>query len=75
MSERVDGSANVDEASCTKDWPTFALRYTFNPRRSVREERFDPDELFLFDPDRLDIDESRWIAAKRGSYVDIENVR
>lgn len=73
-SQELDQSGSCDDPSCTEDWPTFALRFTFNPK-SVREERFDPDELFVFDPDRLDVDDSHWIAAERGSYVPIEDVR
>lgn len=75
MTEGADQSSECDGPSCTEDWPTFGLRYTFNPKQSVREERFAPDELFLFDPDGIDLEGSRWISAERGSYVSIEETR
>lgn len=64
----------VEQPSAVDNWPTFALRYTFNPAGIGLSERFDPDEVVVFDathgrPDR------RWIAAKRGSYVSIEETR
>lgn len=75
MSEGADQSSTVDEPSCTESWPSFGLRCTFNPKQSVREEGFAPDELFLFDPDSIDLDGSRWISAERGSYVPLEKTR
>lgn len=75
MSEGVDQANECDDPSSTESWPTFGLRYTFNPKQSVREERFAPDELFLFDPDSIGLDDSRWISAERDSYVSIEETR
>jgi len=76
MSEGSPGQSNrTDEADATEDWPSFALRYTFNPDQSVRQERFDPDELFVFDPNQIDGEEAGWITAERGAYVAIEDVR
>lgn len=72
---RSEGSTPARERSCTSDWPSFALRYTFNPDRSVRSESFDADELFVFDPTRIAESNAHWISAERGSYVSVEDVR
>lgn len=63
-----------ERASAVRDWPTFALRYTFNPNGIGIDFGFDPDEVVVFDATRGRPD-SRWIAAKRGSYVSVEETR
>ncbi len=65
---------DAEPSSAVDSWPTFALRYTFNPTGIGLDERFDPDEVVVFDATRGRLDQ-RWIAAKRGSYVAIENTR
>lgn len=57
-----------------RDWPTFALRYTFNPDGIGLSHRSDPDEVVVFDATRGRPGD-RWIAAKRDSYVSIEKIR
>lgn len=66
--------AGSEGASAVKDWPTFALRYTFNPSGIGLDTGFDPDEVVVFDATRGRPD-SRWIAAKRDSYVSVEKTR
>lgn len=56
------------------DWPVFSLRYTFNPEPMAGREQFSPDELVIHDRTEDD-PRTRWIAAERGSYVSIEDVR
>ncbi|ADJ13705.1 hypothetical protein [Halalkalicoccus jeotgali] len=63
-----------ERASAVADWPTFALRYTFDPASVGLEGRFEPDEVVAFDATR-GRPEDRWIAAQRGSYVSIEESR
>lgn len=62
------------QSSAVDRWPTFALRYTFNPAGIGLSETFAPDEVVVFDATRGSLDR-RWIAAKRGSYVAIEETR
>ncbi|KYH25263.1 hypothetical protein HAPAU_26480 [Halalkalicoccus paucihalophilus] len=57
-----------------EDWPTFALRYTFNPGRIGLDRGFEADEVVVFDATRGRLND-RWIAAKRGSYVSVEEIR
>lgn len=54
-------------------WPSFSLRYTFNPDE-IEGSEFGPDELVVFDPTRHESDES-WLAAARDSYMAIEETR
>lgn len=54
-------------------WPSFSLRYTFNPDDVDAPVEFAPDELVVFDPTRER--SQAWVAAARGSYVAIEDVR
>lgn len=56
------------------DWPTFALRYTFNPGGIGLSEEFETDEVVVFDATRGRPD-SRWIAARRDAYVSIDEIR
>ncbi|MEM4781265.1 MAG: hypothetical protein QXG03_06880 [Halalkalicoccus sp.] len=57
-----------------EDWPTFALRYTFNPGGVGLDREFRSDEVIVFDATRGRPAE-RWIAAERDSYVSLEEVR
>lgn len=66
--------ADAGHVSTVEDWPTFALRYTFNPNGIGIDFGFDPDEVVVFDATRGRPD-SRWVAAKRGSYVSVEEIR
>lgn len=65
---------DAEQSSVVEDWPTFALRYTFNPSGVGLNGGFAADEVVVFDATRGCLDQ-RWIAAKRGSYVAIENTR
>lgn len=56
------------------DWPTFSLRYTFDPAELDVPDRFAPDELVVRDPSG-GADDGAWLSAARGSYVAIEEVR
>ncbi|WP_122088960.1 hypothetical protein [Halalkalicoccus subterraneus] len=58
----------------TDDWPTFAIRYTFNPGGVGLNGEFETDEVVVFDATR-GRPNSRWIAAKRGSYVPLDEIR
>lgn len=64
----------TEASSAVDSWPTFALRYTFNPAGVGLRGTFEPDEVVVFDATRGRLDR-RWIAAKRGSYVAIEETR
>lgn len=66
--------ASSERLSSIEDWPTFALRYTFNPAGIGLDHAFDPDEVVVFDATRRRLDD-RWIAAERGSYVPVEEMR
>lgn len=66
--------AGSEGTPAVEDWPTFALRYTFNPAKIGLEGPFEPDEVVVFDATRGRFD-SRWIAAKRGAYVSVEKIR
>lgn len=68
------GNTRSDRQSKHGDWPTFALRYTFNAGGIGLEGKFDPDEVVVFDATRGRPD-SRWIAAKRDSYLSLEKIR
>lgn len=72
MSESEQRAAPGEEADC---WPTFPLRYTFNPEGIDRDDGFAPDELVVFDPARTDGVDGAWLSARRESYVGIEDVR
>lgn len=63
-----------EHASPAGDWPTFALRYTFNPSGVGIDFGFAPDEVVVFDATR-GRPEERWIAAEHGSYVSVEETR
>lgn len=63
------------EKRSTTEWPVFDLSYTFNPNECAHARSLDPDEVLLFDPNRTDTLETHWIAAKRGAYVSVEDVR
>lgn len=65
--ETADGTEAVD-------WPVFSLRYTFNPEKMAGRQEFQPDELVIHERDQDD-PRTRWMAAERGSYVSIEDVR
>lgn len=65
---------DAEQAEAVDQWPTFALRYTFNPAGIGLDHAFDPDEVVVFDATRGRPAE-RWIAAKRGSYVTVERTR
>lgn len=60
--------------SAVRDWPTFALRYTFDHGLIGLDEPFDADEVVVFDATRGRLDD-RWIAAKRDAYVSVEEIR
>lgn len=66
--------SDAEQPTAVEDWPTFALRYTFNPAGIGLNDPFDPDEVVVFDATRGRLDE-RWMAAKQGSYVAVEDVR
>lgn len=68
MTEKMSDSAVADY-----DWPVFSLQFTYNPDDIARGESFEPDEVVVYDAKVCD--DSRWIAAKRGSYVSIEEIR
>lgn len=57
----------------TDRWPSFSLRYTFNPD-DIDAPEFRPDDLVVFDAGSPDSEEA-WMAASRGSYVAIEETR
>lgn len=65
---------DADRTPAVEDWPTFALRYTFNPGGIGLDAGFDADEVVVFDATRGRLDD-RWIAAKRGSYVSVQEIR
>lgn len=65
---------HVESVSATREWPTFALSYTFNPDDLVDRGEPDPDELVVYDTGETRIG-TAWITAKRGSYVSIEDAR
>lgn len=65
-------SQSVEEESAA-NWPTFTLRYTFNPEELAAPAEFDPDELVVTDPGSGD--DGAWLSAGRGSYVDIKDAR
>lgn len=65
---------HAEPVSATREWPTFALSYTFNPDTPVGRGETAPDELVVFDSTEPRIG-SAWLTAKRGSYVSIEDVR
>ncbi|WP_129115379.1 hypothetical protein [Halegenticoccus tardaugens] len=66
-------SQNIHEAR-TEEWPDFALEFTFNPRDSTLEDRFDPDEVVIFEPGGRGIG-TRWISGKRRSFVAVDELR
>lgn len=70
--EQSNQSEPPSTQSCVGDWPTFDLQFTFNPDR---DRALNPDEIFVFDPERIATDDTHWISAERGSYVAIEDVR
>lgn len=74
----LPGNGSVTEAlserSVSKEWPSFGLRYTFNPQELAGREPPDPDELVVFDPREERIG-AAWVTAARESYVSIEDVR
>lgn len=72
---RMSDVSETQEPMCADDWPTFPLRYTFNPEGVAGRERIDPDELVVFDPGRPGGIGDSWVTAERGSYVCIEDVR
>lgn len=65
---------DTEQSSAAEDWPTFGVRYTFNPSGVGLDDGFEADEVVVFDATRGRLDQ-RWIAAKRGSYVAIEDTR
>lgn len=73
MTGEADGQ-HPEPVSPTEEWPTFAIRYTFNPEDLAGRDRIDPDELVVFDPRTPGIG-TAWITAARGSYVSIEDAR
>jgi hypothetical protein len=69
-------NSSRSELTCnesTDHWPSFSLRYTFNPE-DIDGPEFRPDDLVVFDA-RADKRSNAWIAAARGSYVAIEETR
>lgn len=65
---------HAEAVSATREWPTFALGYTFNPDTLEDRGETAPDELVVFDAAEPRIG-SAWLTAERGSYVSIEDVR
>lgn len=65
---------HAESVSATREWPTFALTYTFDPGDLVGRGEPAPDELVVFDPARSGVGSS-WLTAERGSYVSIEDAR
>ena len=66
----------VSPRACN-DWPTFAIRYTYNPNGVGLDEREvmdTPEDVVLFDISASDV-EKRWLSAGPESCVDIEEVR
>lgn len=61
-------------AQSADDWPTFAIRYTFNHGGIGLEGEFETDEVVVFDATR-GRPADRWIAAKRDAYVSIDEIR
>ncbi|WP_143423316.1 hypothetical protein [Halegenticoccus soli] len=66
-------SRNIHKA-ITEEWPNFTLEFTFNPRDSTLKDRFDPDEVVIFEP-RGGAIGTRWISGKRESYVAVDEMR
>lgn len=60
------------EQESAANWPTFSLRYTFNPEELEVPVTFEPDELVVFDPTT---DDEAWLSADRGAYLDIQDAR
>lgn len=58
----------------TEEWPDFAIDYTFNPDLDGIVGDFAPDEVVLFDRDK-GMTATRWLSAKRDSYVSLDEVR
>lgn len=67
----ADNTAERAVADC--DWPVFSLQGTYNPDDLAPGKSFAPDEVVIYDAKHWD--EDRWIAAKRGSYVSIDEIR
>jgi hypothetical protein len=63
-----------EQQQAVEDWPTFALRYTFNPSGIGIRCGFEPDEVVVFDATRGDLEDS-WLSATRGSYLLVEETR
>lgn len=57
-----------------QEWPDYALEFTFNPRDPTFADKFDPDEVVIFESSGEDIG-SRWISGKRNSYVSVDKMR
>jgi len=55
------------------EWPSFTLKYTFNPKDIAPDATFEPNEAVMYD--ESDRREGRWISAKYGSYISITEVR
>lgn len=66
-------NSELVSAESTDHWPSFSLRYTFNPE-DIDGPEFRPDELVVFDASRTDGTDT-WISAARDSYVAIEETR
>lgn len=65
--------SELARAESTDHWPSFSLRYTFNPD-DIEGPEFRPDDLVVFDASQGD-DTDTWIAASRDSYLPIEETR
>lgn len=68
----MSSQESIEEESAA-NWPTFSLRYTFNPEELEVPVAFDPDELVVFDPSTGG--DEAWLSADRGSYLDIQDAR
>lgn len=62
------------DREAVEDWPTFALRYTFNPGAIGLDREFASDEVIVFDATR-GRPTQRWVAAERDSYLPLTDVR
>lgn len=65
--------SELTRSESTDHWPSFSLRYTFNPE-DIDGPEFRPDDLVVFDATAGERS-AAWISAARGSYVAIEETR
>lgn len=66
-------NTELPRVESTDHWPSFSLRYTFNPDE-IDGHEFNPDELVVVDSTQ-GVGTDAWISAARDSYVAIEETR